>query len=1837
MKRLLLLLMFSFAFLIFSSSVFALSLADVWKAIYSFFVPTQNIPPGPPIIGGIIGETPSTTTTTPLGCNNVVTNGDFESGNFNNWYSNSPTMGVVSNPTKYVYSGTYSANTTGGSLQQQGIPLQNCGGYPSQLAFAVYLANNAIATVQFIAYPSSEIGTNGNPVNYWIYNPNTNSCSSQGNIICIPESQSEQWYYIVRNVQQDLVNASYSIGPYYSAYIALGAMGGGDYSVVSYYDNVQLSVVSSQAYITTDKLNYQYDESVNFKFSGFTPFDKVDVSVNYPGISLSGGFSSDSTGSGSGSHFLGRNLPSYSGSATLKATDQHGKTASKFLSLNLVTASSTTTTILPTCLTGTATASNPVNYGGIRVNAISGSNNQWAIISAGGGDIYEGGVRINVGDSHDFALMRITVRLISVQALQDGTVVGATIVVGPLGVVCPVTSCTYGTATATNSVNYGNYRFYAILGSANSWAKVIIKDSAENTVDTLIINQGDTKTSAVVNLDVKVTVVRALQDGTVIGADLAVGSVGTYCPLKCGDKVCQSWENSDTCCDDCGCTSGECLNSKLGEVTATSGIQLGNYVIYALRGSNNEWVEISVTEGGKQIEQMIIVQGQQKNINKAPLVVKVNLVKALQDGTVIGTNLIVSTSDGKGKCTISSSTCTDSDGGLNYYVKGTISGPGISPDTATDDCVWIGGVYTLVERYCLNGAGATLNYVCPNGCIDGACLKVKCKDYDNSPDYINNPPYNINPTNYPDLFTKSYGTGIYAGSSPDNSKIYGQEPDPLIPKPTTNDYSTYYDHCANDRQLNEAFCMADGRLGAYGVQCPNGCKDGACVSITTTTTPGCTNHAQCSQACTSLCPTNVYGCCYGCKIGQCNLNTGQCYCLDSPSYCSTPAYQVGSKCVITTTTTTIPSGCAWGISYQPASGATNGFISKGSKIQVVYKPVSTEYFGAGGLVASPNNIFGITFKGWNTNRFTYIQAIPVNGISVYSGSNLVYSNLNGLQVSSTIGNSLKMNNIQASKFYFLYDKISGDNYPLVVGYWDGVNGKIQFYSVYNVKMGAPGLRMTVTFDGQDTPYYVGYTPSVYGNPNSAISIGNINPSVTGGVIGNYVLKTSWTTSSPPQLKLGDVAAQSDARDIQVVTENTVYNIGLANNDVVDDTGLIIFNPSQYGSSDSVGLAIPDNTLKAVVHFGCVDGTCGYENQNVDLGTSMGGSKLQSIFPNNGIVTNVEYNHLQKGTFYWKSNAYNYHEQVDISNVRMRHDYGTTSIKGMEKMQVQPGNIIYEYVFDQDVNFGGSIANPQYTYPVKINLMGKEFTIVGAGSSSIKVLQGVMGTATASNSVDYGNYKFYATIGSANSMQIDAKDKGGNPVEAMLFTGIVSGTTATKSTTKTSPLLDVTITSFRTLNDGTVIGCDLVIGPTGTTTKEYDTVADIVSTGISNDCFTENPQVKCAKEGEYTSGAVSPEYQYGCCEGLKGFNTRPPEWVGGGLLCYDPNKGEPVCKAAGTKSEGWYYSKTGELLRYEICEAAQSTCQKECNGKGYNFGNCRNTCQVGEFGIGTNGCPQPMCKICIAGQSCPPCPSYTCCCTNKQTCPYECCENNPNYLDKSCTSSVSSCSCSCPVGGPCPPCECPPPVEYVCVDHKCTPKNAYKIKFYAGWNMFSIPVKMGYATTTATVVQVTEVFKTEATATTDSGGGGGVIAERICSEDSFASKIWHYSNGKYVEASSIETGEGYWVKMKYDCVVYVTGEPVTIGDFPGVNNDWNQIGSPTESVNFSTVVGDCKVLSGPWKYNTLTNQYEKVEYIKAGEGYWIRVESSCTLGPEVPPPPPIIGSILGKIFGSASSR
>ena len=77
----------------------------------------------------------------------------------------------------------------------------------------------------------------------------------------------------------------------------------------------------------------------------------------------------------------------------------------------------------------------------------------------------------------------------------------------------------------------------------------------------------------------------------------------------------------------------------------------------------------------------------------------------------------------EGNCVqnVTSATCTDSDDGLNYYTKGYLN-TSVSPGTKFEDyCL---DSNNLIERHCLssNPNNFTVQYSCPYGCSDGACL-----------------------------------------------------------------------------------------------------------------------------------------------------------------------------------------------------------------------------------------------------------------------------------------------------------------------------------------------------------------------------------------------------------------------------------------------------------------------------------------------------------------------------------------------------------------------------------------------------------------------------------------------------------------------------------------------------------------------------------------------------------------------------------------------------------------------------------------------------------------------------------------------------------------------------------------------------------------------------------------------------------------------------------------------------------------------------------------------------------------------------------------------------------
>ncbi|MBN2459664.1 hypothetical protein JXB28_05240 [Candidatus Woesearchaeota archaeon] len=74
---------------------------------------------------------------------------------------------------------------------------------------------------------------------------------------------------------------------------------------------------------------------------------------------------------------------------------------------------------------------------------------------------------------------------------------------------------------------------------------------------------------------------------------------------------------------------------------------------------------------------------------------------------------------------ITYTSCTDSDGGKIYRLKGTVTYTWVNGSysgdyNVTDRCSYTGGV--LNEYYCLGTTPLSLIYTCPYGCYDGACM-----------------------------------------------------------------------------------------------------------------------------------------------------------------------------------------------------------------------------------------------------------------------------------------------------------------------------------------------------------------------------------------------------------------------------------------------------------------------------------------------------------------------------------------------------------------------------------------------------------------------------------------------------------------------------------------------------------------------------------------------------------------------------------------------------------------------------------------------------------------------------------------------------------------------------------------------------------------------------------------------------------------------------------------------------------------------------------------------------------------------------------------------------------
>jgi len=236
--------------------------------------------------------------------------------------------------------------------------------------------------------------------------------------------------------------------------------------------------------------------------------------------------------------------------------------------------------------------------------------------------------------------------------------------------------------------------------------------------------------------------------------------------------------------------------------------------------------------------------------------------------------------------------CIDTDNGLNWTIKGDISGVDLygNPYIREDYCDFdIKNNPVLMEGYCnSNVFGSYMMVYCVNGCSNGVCINANseewCTDSDNGKNYYvqgkivstyvaeNDSCSRVTPNVLQERFCNGTKNAIESITCPNgcsNGICLGTPTNPTIEpctdsdggknyfvKGTANDMYGYNitDICYNSSLLLEGYCIGNIVSVEYAsYNCPNGCSNGACV---TTPTTNATSTANYTTNATSTTPVN---------------------------------------------------------------------------------------------------------------------------------------------------------------------------------------------------------------------------------------------------------------------------------------------------------------------------------------------------------------------------------------------------------------------------------------------------------------------------------------------------------------------------------------------------------------------------------------------------------------------------------------------------------------------------------------------------------------------------------------------------------------------------------------------------------------------------------------------------------------------------------------------------------------------------------------------------------------------------------------------------------------------
>lgn len=312
--------------------------------------------------------------------------------------------------------------------------------------------------------------------------------------------------------------------------------------------------------------------------------------------------------------------------------------------------------------------------------------------------------------------------------------------------------------------------------------------------------------------------------------------------------------------------------------------------------------------------------------------------------------------------------CMDSDGGINYYLRGNLTGfIGGSIVNLTDDCSTDDNV-TLYEVYC-NGSEVSdaPRYTCPNGCSNGACLpqndtnqSVSCTDSDGGLNY----------------YLKGTATGGHLGFP--------------------GEVLTASDQCElGNNYVDEIYCGENGNLAQNAELCPNGCLNGACLQQNSTNQTGfdytlsVSNLAitQGSSASQTMTVTKVSGNSQAVTVSVGTLPTGVALASANSQSC-TPT---SGSCSVTFTYASLLSALV-GANSIPITATSYGVSTKSSSFSLAINPapyslsVAKLGSGSGTVLSNPSgiNCGSSCLSNFVSGTYVTLMVSPTNG-SVFSG------------------------------------------------------------------------------------------------------------------------------------------------------------------------------------------------------------------------------------------------------------------------------------------------------------------------------------------------------------------------------------------------------------------------------------------------------------------------------------------------------------------------------------------------------------------------------------------------------------------------------------------------------------------------------------------------------------------------------------------------------------------------------------------------------------------------------------------------------------------------------------